>query len=70
MAIHVKVLDNNNYLSTQDGIIDRMRHGVYKGSANLATTSYVGLSTSLIVKHGVSDCTPQVISGPETLHVG
>ena len=43
-----------------------MRHGVDKGSANLATTSFVGLSTSLIVKHGVSDCTPQVISGPET----
>ena len=37
-----------------------------KGGATIAMTNFVGLSTSLIVKHGFSDCTPEVISGPET----
>ena len=39
---------------------------IWKGGATIAMTNFVGLSTSLIVKHGVFDCTPEVISGPET----
>ena len=38
----------------------------FKGGANFAMMSFVSLSTSLIVKHRATDCTPKVISGQET----
>ena len=59
VAIWADIMNHN-------GSISEILFSNCKGGATIAMTNFVGLSTSLIVKHGVFDCTPEVISGPET----